>query len=187
MACGEMMRPEPLRLRSSANTSGEVQRVLSKLEASGLDLDIVALMANWQPGFRSFILMADSLLNRGVLAPELRELAVLHIAKSLELTYEWHEHVPIARRAGVTDVQIQAIDEGRWRSGGVTCFSSEGLMVLRCADELATTGRLSASLWERACATLGQAATLEVVIGFAWWGGFVRVVIESLMPLADRS
>src|SRR5688572_13786634 len=110
------LSPGLIRRLSSGETEGTVNRVLTKLEESGRNLDIIAVMANWAPGFRSFVTMSDALLFRGVLAPVDREVAVLLTAHLHQLAYEWKEHLPMAREAGVTDAQVSAIAEDRWRT-----------------------------------------------------------------------
>src|ERR1700722_5624405 len=102
----------PIPLQTSATTSGDVQNILSKLETSGRDITIVRLMANWEPGFRPFVKMADALLTKGVLDPVTRELCVLHIASQRDFEYEWNEHVPMSAAAGVTDEQREAVRGG---------------------------------------------------------------------------
>lgn len=171
-----------LRLRTAADTSGTVSRVLGKLEDNGRSLDIVAAVANWPQGFRPFVTMADALMFQGVLPPADREIAVLQIAATLNLTYEWNEHLPMARSAGVNDQQIDAISRATWHTDASGAFSEEQLTVLEMVDVLAETGKLPESVWSAGCARLGQDRALEVVMAFAWWGGFIRVIIEGLLP-----
>jgi 4-carboxymuconolactone decarboxylase len=179
------LTPNVIRRRSSEETEGTVNRVLSKLEESGRDLDIVAVMANWAPGFRSFVTMSDALLFKGVLAPVDREVAVLLTAHLHQLAYEWNEHLAMARHAGVSDDQITAIAEDRWRSDSDSVFTLEQRMIIEVIATLVTDRRLSTDLWNRACDRLGAEAALELLMAYSWWGGFVRVVIESVLPLSD--
>jgi alkylhydroperoxidase family enzyme len=173
----------PLPWRSSATTDGDVQRVLGKLEASGKDIPIVRLVANWEQGFRPFVLMADALLARGRLAPATREVVVLRIAATLGLQYEWDEHVPMSERAGVTIDQREAMHRKLPPSEDV--FDDEQRLALKVVDVVLAQGPPSADLWGEACAHLGEQAALELVFAVAWWGGFVPVVTRSLMPLAE--
>ena len=174
-----------IRRLSSEETAGTVNRVLSKLEATGRNLDIIAVLANWEPGFRSFVTMSDALLFKGVLAPVDREVAVLLTAHLHQLAYEWKEHLPMARAAGVTDDQISAIAEDRWRSDPDALFTVNQRTITEVIETLVTSKRLTPELWSRACDALGVDAALELLMAYAWWGGFVRVVIESVLPLSD--
>jgi 4-carboxymuconolactone decarboxylase len=179
------LTPNVIRRLSSEETEGTVNRVLSKLEESGRNLDIIAVMANWAPGFRSFVTMSDALLFKGVLAPVNREVAVLLTAHLHQLAYEWKEHLPMAREAGVSDEQVSAIAEDRWRSDPDAVFTAEQRMIIEVIATLVSDRRLSTDLWSRACDRLSPEAALELLMAYAWWGGFVRVVIESVLPLSD--
>jgi 4-carboxymuconolactone decarboxylase len=179
------LTPDIIRRLSSAQTEGTVNRVLSKLEESGRNLDIIAVMANWSPGFRSFVTMSDALLFKGVLAPVDREVAVLLTAHLHQLAYEWKEHLPMAREAGVTDEQVTAIAEGRWRGAPDALFTTNQQIIIEVIETLVADRRLTVDLWSGVCDQLGSEAALELLMAYAWWGGFVRVVIESVLPLSD--
>ena len=179
------LMPDVIRRLSSEDVEGTVNRVLVKLEESGRNLDIIAVMANWSSGFRSFVTMSDALLFRGVLAPVDREVAVLLTAHLHELAYEWKEHLPMAREAGVTDQQVTAIAVDRWRGDPDSIFTPNQRLIMEVIDTLVTNRRLAPELWGRTCDRLGAEVALELLMAYAWWGGFVRVVIESVLPLSD--
>lgn len=60
-------------------------------------------------GFRTFL---GSLWSESGLADRERELVILATARTVDSAYEWHQHVGIAKDAGVTDAEIRAIDAG---------------------------------------------------------------------------
>lgn len=174
----------PVQLRTSQSTDGDTSRVLGKLEHNGNDIPIVRVVANWDAGFRPFVLMADALLHRGTLPPRRRELVVLHIAARLGLDYEWHEHVAISVAAGVTEDQRAALHSGAvpLPSDG---FSAQDVTAIDFADRLLDPeNELDQSTWDSVCAVLGEAESREIVFAVAWWAGFVPVIARSLVPLA---
>jgi alkylhydroperoxidase/carboxymuconolactone decarboxylase family protein YurZ len=172
----------PVRQLTSAQTEGDTHRVLAKLEATGKDIPIIGVVANWPQGFRPFVLMADALLSKGSLTPRTRELVVLHIAARLGLTYEWDEHARISIAAGVTDAERSALSGGDLPADGI-CSAAE-LAALRFADLLMDAAALQADEWDRACDELGEDAAFELVFAVAWWGGFVPVVAQNLVALS---
>lgn len=172
-----------LRFRTSTDTDGEVQRVLGKLEESNRALPIVRLVANWESGFRPFVLMADALLVKGKLDPVAREIVVLYISVFLGLEYEWEEHEPIARRAGVNGEQIAALEGGGLPEGHP--FTESQLMALAVVHELLVNREVSPTTWDSACDLLGESVAVELVFAVAWWGGFVPVAVRALFPLAS--
>jgi alkylhydroperoxidase family enzyme len=163
--------------RSSADTDGDRQRVLSKLEANGRDIEIARVLANSPTAFRPFILMSDALLMRSSLSPRLRELAVLLLAAESGSSYERSEHEPMARRAGVTEEECLALRDG---AAAIERFTGDDRLVLELTAELRESGRCAPATWERAVAALGAETALELVLAIAWWGGFVPLVLGAL-------
>lgn len=71
------------------------------------------------------------------LEPRAREIVILRCAYTQNSTYEWHQHVRIARAAGLTDADIDAVRN--WQDS--TLFSSGERVLLAYVDELARTSR----------------------------------------------
>jgi 4-carboxymuconolactone decarboxylase len=172
-----MTRPnhEGVPRRSSADTGGEVARVLAKLEAGGNDLTITRIVANMPGAFRPFVLMADALFNRVSLPPLIRETVVLWLASRDGQSYEWAEHEPIARQAGVSDELIDAL-----RRGQADPVTSEQRLAIDLAAQLVGTRRVSSSTWTAAEATWGLPGLLELVLSIGWWHGLVPVMLDAL-------
>jgi hypothetical protein len=180
-----MPRRYPVLLASSATAEGETARLLGKLEQSGRDIPIIRVVANWPPGFRPFVLMADALLSKGVLAPTTREFVVLHIAARQGLDYEWDEHVTMSAAAGVTDGQRAALRDGSIPpADGGTDFTAADIAAITFADQLLVPEPVTPARWDAACTALGEDAAREIVFAVAWWGGYVTVVARSLVSLA---
>lgn len=177
------MPRHPLPWQTSRTTEGERQRVLSKLEQSGNDLAIVQLVANWESGFRPFILMADALLAKGCLDPVTREISVLRMAATLDLDYEWQEHLPMAERAGVSREQREALRIG----GGLPhlLFTEEQMAAVSVVDTIIAGRELAPSEWDTVCDVLGDQAALELIFAVAWWAGYIPIVTRILFPLAS--
>lgn len=57
--------------------------------------------------------MALALRNEAEIPRRLKELVILRTAHLAGSTYEWAQHVPMARAAGVTDAEIAALQAGR--------------------------------------------------------------------------
>ncbi len=66
------------------------------------------------------------------LSPRAREIVILRAAYVRESTYEWHQHVRIARDAGLTDDVIEAVRG--WRDASV--FSEDERALLAFVDGL---------------------------------------------------
>jgi hypothetical protein len=169
---------EGLRLRTAADTEGETQRLLEKLEAQGLTNVITRLVANSSSGFRPFVLMASALMGRASLPAADREAVILDIAARSALEYEWFEHESIARRVGLTGEQIEALRSGDWTDASV--FTGTQLLAMRITRALLDGQVPGDDLWEEAVTAWGQEGALELLLSVAWWGGYVPVVIRGL-------
>ena len=164
-------------LRSSADTEGEVARVLGKLEESGNDLRILRLLANSSGMFRPFVLLADRLLSQSRVPPVARELVILHLAVRRAAPYEWDEHVPISAAAGVTDEQRAAVAAGLVDDPAV--FAEPERLAMRVAGRIAD-GTLTQEDWDEVEGSLGSGAALDLVLTVGWWGAFVPTIIGAL-------
>jgi alkylhydroperoxidase family enzyme len=97
-------------------------------------LNVALMIANASDAvFQNFSRLGNSLMTRGKLDKKLRELAILRNARVCNSLYEYTQHVPIAKAAGLSDEQIGASDN--WERAN--CFSELERMVLRLTDEVA--------------------------------------------------
>jgi alkylhydroperoxidase family enzyme len=62
-----------------------------------------------------------------------RELVILRAAFAQQSTYEWHQHVRIARAAGLSDAEMNAVRDWRAAKG----FSEDERALLAYVDEMA--------------------------------------------------
>jgi alkylhydroperoxidase family enzyme len=169
-----MANHEAIPRRTAADTEGDVQRVLGKLEASGQNMTVLRIMANEPKLFRPFVLFANALMYSEFLPADVREVVVLWIARAEAAPYEWHEHVPIARRVGLSDEQI---GEGRVDSSG---FSEDQLLGVAVAQAMLEKRSLPPELWEQATARWGVEGAMDLVMSVGWWGGITRMLLEAL-------
>src|SRR5690349_18361574 len=97
-------------------------------------LNVARMIANASDAvFQNFSRLGNSLMTRGKLDKKLREIAILRNARVCNSVYEYTQHVPIAKAAGVTDQQIASLDN--W--GNANCFNDIERLVLRLTDEVA--------------------------------------------------
>jgi AhpD family alkylhydroperoxidase len=101
------------------------------------------------------------------LEPKLRELAYLHTVRLLHCDYCDHYHVPLARKAGVSDAQIHEL--ARFEQSDA--FSELEKNILRFAEQWTGRGKVDAGLMEALAGSLspGQFVTLAAVVAQANW------------------
>ncbi|MFC5746564.1 carboxymuconolactone decarboxylase family protein [Actinomadura rugatobispora] len=164
--------------RTSRDTDGDVSRVLGKLEATGQNYTVLQVLANASVLFRPFVLLSDALNNHSVIPPDVREAVILLLAARDEVQYEWAEHVPMAREAGLTDSQIAALACASPTPPDL--FSAAQLAALALTEELSRGTGVAADTWQRVSGEWGEAGALELVAIVGWWGGFVRTMLDAL-------
>jgi len=112
-----------------------------------------------------------------VLPAAAREVAVLVVARAWSADFEWWVHGLVARREGVPEAAIEAIDQGRLpRFEDAACQSAHDV-----ASELVARRRLEPATLARAREALGERALVEVVtlVGFYQ---LVSGILESFHP-----
>jgi alkylhydroperoxidase family enzyme len=93
--------------------------------------------------FRLFLSNPDVELNAlrlwraSGLTPRQREIVILRCAFVRQSTYEWHQHVRIARDAGISTAEINSVRE--WRDA--PAFSEDERVLLAYVDALASAPR----------------------------------------------
>src|SRR6266849_5157231 len=71
-------------------------------------MNVARMIANSSEAvFHNFSRLGNSLMTRGKLNHKLREIAILRTAKVSDSAYEWTQHVPIAKAAGVTVEELK--------------------------------------------------------------------------------
>ena len=117
------------------------------------------------------------------------ELVILRVAWRCRSAYEWHQHVPLALRMGLTPDQIAAVAEGT----PAHAFTERQQTLLAASDELLDRRRLSDSTWSAVQATLGDRETLELCLlignyqGLASTLGGLGVQVEPGVALLKAS
>ncbi|GIH99386.1 carboxymuconolactone decarboxylase family protein [Planobispora takensis] len=127
--------------------------------------------------FQAWIGFGAALLY-GTLSARDRELAILRTAHHRGSAYEWAQHVRLAREAGLTDAEIEAVrTRGEW--------SPADRLVLDVADELHARGDLADATWEALCARYDEPGRIELVMLVAHYD-MLAVVLNTLrVPLEE--
>src|SRR6478735_10768626 len=92
-------------------TSGNVRASFDRMPVK---LNIFRMMAHAEANFIPAMRFANSILHRQKLSHVNRELLILQVAQRQHGVYEWRQHVPIALGVGVTQKQIDCIEQGKY-------------------------------------------------------------------------
>jgi AhpD family alkylhydroperoxidase len=127
-------------------------------------LNLHRAIARSPNSLRNFLRLGNSLLLYGQLPAKLRELAILRIAQITGANYEWAHHVPIAKQAGVSDAQMQAL--ANWANAGE--FNATERAVLGYV-EAALNCNVTDSIFEAVRSQLSEEEVTELTLVCGYW------------------
>jgi 4-carboxymuconolactone decarboxylase len=122
-------------------------------------LNIFATLAHHPKLLKRWLVFGVHVLAKNTLSARDRELLILRTGWKCRSPYEWGQHVVIARAAGITDDEIEAVsvgpDAARWDPFDAT--------LLRAADELHDDSSLSDATWAALSARYDEQQMLDVI------------------------
>jgi 4-carboxymuconolactone decarboxylase len=138
------------------------------------NLTVFRLLANAPKVFGGWAQMVDELFASPTFDARMRELIILRVAQLQGSPYELSQHMPLARAAGLTEQQINAILEtGDLDAAG---FDRTERATLDVVTELCTTRRLSDNAFAVAHAVFGDEALTELLMIISCYYGLALVL-----------
>lgn len=92
--------------------------------------------------FRAWLRYSSKLMPRGTLPRRDAEIVILRVAWRTGAAYEWHQHVWLGARAGLTAADIE-----RSASEDVEGWAPRQEMLVRATDEMLASSRLQDDTW----------------------------------------
>jgi 4-carboxymuconolactone decarboxylase len=138
------------------------------------NLNVFRLLANAPNVFAGWSQMVDELFDSPTFSLRMREVVILRVAHLQGSRYELSQHVGIARTAGLTDQQINAIlDNGDLAAAG---FSDTERTALDVTTELCSTYQLRDDTFAAAQAVFGDEALTELLMIISCYYGLALVL-----------
>jgi alkylhydroperoxidase family enzyme len=168
---------------ANADMTDEQRELLAPIEARGKPvLNIFRTLANHPDALRGFLGLGSYVLSkRNTLPGRERELVVLRAGFLSRAGYEWTQHVPIGRRAGLTEAEIEAIKAGADAPG----WSAADAALLRATDELHRDQFVSDATWRALAAHFTQKQCVDVVLTAGQYT-LVSMLLNSLGVQLDE-
>ena len=152
---------------------GAPEKVREVLEAAPVRLNIFKMMAHAENSFRPLLRLGTSILGQQQLDPKLRELIILHVAKLSGSRYEWTQHVPIGKSTGITDAQIDALDNGKSDAG---CFDDTEKVLLRFTGEVVERVKASQATFDEMQRRFSSREIVEVLLTIGFYMTVARLL-----------
>jgi 4-carboxymuconolactone decarboxylase len=130
-------------------------------------LNLTRMLAHAGPAFLPWQQVIRALLTSPDLPATLREVAILRVAHRLDSPYEWDAHAIMARTAGLTDDQIDALRMDAPAAAGV--LEDLALTVAAVVDDLTDGGHAEPELVDELQAELGASGTVQLLLAIGAW------------------
>jgi len=138
-------------------------------------LNIFRMLPHAATAAPGFLALGNALLAQGELDAGLRELVIVRVGLLSHAAYEVHQHKQIARRVGVTEGKIAALDEGP-EAGA---FDEKEKAVLRFTDAVVREVKAPEALFAAVATHLSHRELCELLLTI----GFYMMVSRFLENL----
>jgi 4-carboxymuconolactone decarboxylase len=127
-------------------------------------LNIYKMVAHAGPAGQRFLGLGGALLRENTLDTKLRELVILRVGMLCNAPYEVYQHKRVARRVGVADEKVAALETGP----DAPAFDATERAVLRFTDEVVKNVKASGPVFDDVAARLShqQLTELLILIGY---------------------
>lgn len=122
-------------------------------------LNVFATLVRYPKLFKRWGVFAGHVLFRSSLSARDREILILRIAHLCNSDYEWGQHVSIARDAGLSMKEIEAVKIG----AASPLWSERDRLLLNATDELRANACLTPETWEGLAAIYSEPQMLDII------------------------
>ncbi len=158
----------------------EGKKLLEPMAARGEVFNIFRTMVNHPDLMRRWVVFANHVLGKSTLSVRDREIVILRIGYLCQSGYEWGQHVLIARRAGISDDEIRAIQEGPATKN----LGSHERLLLTATDELHTDAFVSDETWAGLKKSYSDQQMMDLVFAVGQYN-LVSMALNSFGVQAD--
>ena len=121
--------------------------------------NIFLTLANHEALAKRWMVFANHILHKSKLSPRDREILILRIGWLCQSGYEWGQHVLIGQKAGLSDLEIEAIKVGPSdRSWG-----TQDAWLLTAVDELRADAFITDETWRALASYYSQQQLMDLV------------------------
>jgi alkylhydroperoxidase family enzyme len=122
--------------------------------------------------FRAWLRYSAHLMPFGLLPRRDTELVILRVAWQCRSAYEWHQHVPIALRSGLTRDEVAGIARGPATAG----FTPRQQTLLSVTDDLVARRALSETTWIAVRENFDRRETIELCLLVGHYQGLASAI-----------
>lgn len=153
------------------NNAGKATEAFAHIKKTrGVLSYILHSLGHSPDGLRAFAAYGEFARYHTDLAGRVRELAILSLARGNQ--YAWTHHVPWALKAGVTQEEIDALNDGKL----APTLSVAEAAAVEYAREFANLGRVSDASYQKARARFSERAITDLALLLAYFMALASIV-----------
>lgn len=186
-----MARPVPYtaEVRVPLPDDATLRRALGDDVDTDSALNVVRMFAGTEELFGALIGMVRAVFGTPDIDAPHREAIILRAAAVWNVPYEWQANEQMARNAGLTDADIDALAA----DGPVTGIDPEYVLLATATEEMLTSGTLSDTTLRSLLDTFGTVVTRKYIATIAWFSllslflNATRVPLETTDKIGSRT
>lgn len=122
-------------------------------------INVFATLVRYPKLFKRWGVFASHILFKSSLSDRDREILILRIAHLCGSAYEWGQHISIARDAGMSDTEIEAVRTGaQWQA-----WSETDRLLIAATDQLHSDSCIEPQTWEALAAHYSEPQLLDTI------------------------
>jgi 4-carboxymuconolactone decarboxylase len=138
-------------------------------------LNLYRILGNQPPALQAFMGMSRYVRDESHLDPQLRELAILVTAYTLDVEYERVHHLAAATKVGVSEAKLR--DLGGWRRSDA--YTPQERAVMAYAEEVARSRQVTDETFAEVRRHFSPPTVVDLCLTVAWY----HFVAALLLPL----
>jgi 4-carboxymuconolactone decarboxylase len=124
--------------------SAEQREILTRAQPAAAVLNVFRTLVRHTDLYKRWLPFGHQILFQSTLPPREREILILRVGHLCDAGYEFHHHTALGKQAGLTDEDIQAIQEG----AGAARWGDFERLLIRAVDELHHDAFISHATWQ---------------------------------------
>ena len=167
----------------------EIRAVVGDFYDPDRALNVIKAMAGTEDMYPALIGMVKAIFGTPTIDDKHREIIILRSAAILDVPYEWQANEVMARNAGLSSQEIEAVAA----DGPVEGIDKEYVVICTAADELLRSGTLTDTTPGTMLDMFGHTATRKYVATIAWFSllslflNGLRVPLETTDKIGNRT
>lgn len=138
---------------------GEAIEIMQPLVKTGEVHNIFKTLINYPKLYKRWRVFGSHVLGKSSLPAREREIIILRVGWRCQAGYEWGHHLPFAKRAGLTDEEIQRITKGPEAEG----WKPFDATLIRAVDELLDDAFITDATWKALSEGFNQHQIMDLV------------------------